>query len=83
MGSGQDEREDWSSEDTDNPAQPLLSQSKEFEHATAEAPTQGEPIVRGPRVEYIYVPVFPRTGRRQDAVGILGRTKRVSSLLSN
>jgi hypothetical protein len=68
------------SADTADSTRPLLSKYPENEDEP-DAPAKSDipvAVAVGPRVEYVYKPIYPRTGDRQDAVGIIGKTRRVS-----
>lgn len=69
------------SDDTTDVSRPLLARSFENENGNEpEGPAtlnNSVAVAVGPRVEFIYVPKYPRTGSRQDALGVLGKTNRV------
>jgi hypothetical protein len=66
------------SDDNHDPSRPLISSPSSPKGDATPKDPESEPIAGGPRVEYIYEPVYPRTGGRQDAVGLIGKTRRVS-----
>jgi hypothetical protein len=77
----------------DADSKPLLSQSYRRSSVESEPPHYPPssssapplpPSAEGrPNVEYTYDPVYPREGERQHALGVLGRTKRVSQTITH
>jgi hypothetical protein len=61
---------------------PLLSTTEEGRASTETAPPIYPPTGRVEgrhNVEYSYAPCYPRTGKTEHAVGVLGNTKQVSA----